>query len=189
MPALQHLVSSAARCAAIALVAVLLAVATTPPARADGLLDLASFPREELVVRTRQGVEHRFRVWIADTPERQQQGLMFVRDLPADEGMLFPADPPRIASMWMKNTLIPLDMLFVDARGRIVTLHERTTPLSLQTLSSDRPVRGVLELRGGEAARRGIRLGDQVVHRLFRNPPSRPRGADTTARPRPATGG
>ena len=131
--------------------------------------ELSSFPRSELsIVRGDGASRHTFRIWIADTGERQMQGLMFVRDLPADQGMLFIHDRPRVASMWMKNTFIPLDMLFIDARGRIVTIHENTTPHSLDTLSSGRPVLGVLELRGGEVARRGIRTGDRVVHAAFR---------------------
>jgi len=139
-------------------------------ARPPGVQELASFPRAELsIVRGNGSARHSFRVWIADTGERQMQGLMFVRDLPADQGMLFVHDRPRVANMWMKNTFIPLDMLFIDARGRIVTIHENTTPHSLDTLSSGRPVLGVLELRGGEVARRGIRTGDRVVHAAFRN--------------------
>ncbi len=153
-----------------------LADAGTRPA---GLLELASFPRSELrIVRGKGAATHDFRVWIADTGERQMQGLMFVRDLPANEGMLFVHDRPRIASMWMKNTFIPLDMLFIDARGRIVTIHENTTPHSLDPLSSGQPVLAVLELRGGEVARRGIRTGDRVVHAAFRTRPDR--GANAT---------
>ena len=139
-------------------------------ARPPGVQELASYPRSELsIVRGNGAAPHTFRVWIADTGERQMQGLMFVRDLPADQGMLFVHDRPRVASMWMKNTFIPLDMLFIDARGRIVTIHQNTTPHSLETLSSDRPVLGVLELRGGEVARRGIRTGDRVLHAAFRS--------------------
>jgi hypothetical protein len=149
-------------------------------ARPTGLLELASFPRSELrIVRGNGAATHEFRVWIADTGERQMQGLMFVRDLPANEGMLFVHDRPRIASMWMKNTFIPLDMLFIDARGRIVTIHENTTPHSLDPLSSGQAVLAVLELRGGEVARRGIRRGDRVVHEAFRARPNR--GANATS--------
>jgi uncharacterized membrane protein (UPF0127 family) len=148
-------------------------------ARPAGLLELASFPRSELrIVRGKGAATHEFRVWIADTGERQMQGLMFVRDLPANEGMLFVHDRPRVASMWMKNTFIPLDMLFIDAQGRIVTIHQNTTPHSLEPLSSGRPVLAVLELRGGEVARRGIKPGDRVVHGAFRVRPDR--GANAT---------
>ena len=92
---------------------------------------------------------------------------MFVSHLPSDEGMLFPQDQPRIVTMWMKNTLIPLDMLFIDTRGRIVCLLANTQPESLDILSCDKPVKAVLEIGGGEAQRRGIKVGDVVVHSTF----------------------
>ncbi len=126
-------------------------------------LDLATFPRTTLEI-SRQAGDHRytFQVWVADTPERAAQGLMFVSDLPETMGMIFPIAPPRVENMWMKNTYIELDMLFIDAHGRITKIIERAAPLSLQTLSSDAPVAGVLELKGGEAARLGLRNGDRV---------------------------
>lgn len=133
-----------------------------------GLADLSTFPRSAVTIKTRQG-SHSFDVWIADTPERQRQGLMFVRELPASQGMLFVNEPPRIASFWMKNTFIPLDMLFIDARGRIVDIFANTTPMSLDPVGASTPVRAVLELRGGESERRGIRRGDRVTHAAFNN--------------------
>lgn len=137
------------------------------------LLELSSFPRTPLTIHSATSTaSHVFRVWIADTPQRQSQGLMFVRDLPADEGMLFHDRQSRVWGMWMKNTFIPLDMLFIDARGRVVGIIERTVPHSLQTQSHPQPVKAVLELRGGEAARRGIRVGDRVEHPAFRNRPA-----------------
>lgn len=137
-------------------------------ARAEGpLLELSTYPRGTLQIHTADGGRHAFRIWIADTPARQRQGLMFVRDLPADQGMLFVHREPQIASMWMKNTFVSLDMLFIDARGRIVSIAENTTPHSLDTLTAGRPVTAVLELRGGEVARRGIRPGDRVLHEHF----------------------
>jgi len=129
-------------------------------------LELASFPRTTLEIthRDAQRVSHRhlFQVWIADTPERAEQGLMFVSDLPATFGMVFPVEPPRIESMWMKNTYIELDMLFIRADGRVSKIIERAAPLSLRTLSSETPVAAVLELKGGEAARLGLAVGDAV---------------------------
>ena len=94
---------------------------------------------------------------------------MFVTHLPSDEGMLFPEDKPKIMSMWMKNTLIPLDMLFIDTRGKIVCLLANAKPESLEILSCDKPVKAVLEIGGGEAERRGIKVGDTVVHATFHN--------------------
>jgi uncharacterized membrane protein (UPF0127 family) len=161
-------------CVLLALAALL---GATPQLRAaepaeGALLELSSFPRTPLTIHSATSTAaHVFRVWIADTPQRQSQGLMFVRDLPADEGMLFHDRQSRIWGMWMKNTFVPLDMLFIDARGRVVAIIERTVPHSLQTQSHPKPVKAVLELRGGEAARRGIRVGDRVEHPVFRNRP------------------
>ena len=126
-------------------------------------LDLATYPRTELTItQAKPAAVHEFRVWVADTEPRAQQGLMFVRDLPASEGMIFPLDPPRVENMWMKNTYIELDMLFIDAGGRVVKVIERAHPLSLETLSSGGPVSAVLELQGGLAAKLGLHAGDRV---------------------------
>lgn len=125
------------------------------------LVSLDSFPKGSLEIESRSG-KHTFDIWIADTPEQQQQGLMFVRDLAANRGMLFIASEPRVFNMWMKNTYIPLDMVFIGADGRIASIAERTTPHSLATVSSKTPVGAILELKGGEAARRALRSGDRV---------------------------
>ena len=129
-------------------------------------LDLATFPRTTLEISHRgSGHEPRtysFQIWVADTPERAAQGLMFVSDLPESMGMVFPVEPPRVENMWMKNTYIELDMLFIDAHGRVAKIIQRAAPLSLQTLSSDTAVSAVLELRGGQAAKLGLHTGDSV---------------------------
>jgi uncharacterized protein len=129
-------------------------------------LDLATFPRTslEIIHLDEQRVPHRypFTVWVADTPERAEQGLMFVSDLPETQGMVFPLESPRVEAMWMKNTYIELDMLFIRADGHVSKIIARAAPMSLQTLSSDTPVAAVLELRGGEAAKLGLRVGDTV---------------------------
>jgi uncharacterized protein len=127
---------------------------------------LRDFPRDRLAI-DRAGGRDEFHVWLADTPERSQQGLMFVRELPADRGMLFLLANERVMSMWMKNTYIPLDMLFIGRDGRIVSIAAETTPLSTAIVESGAPVYGVLELRGGEARRRGIAVGDLVRHAHF----------------------
>ena len=88
---------------------------------------------------------------------------MWIRDLPPDYGMIFPLNPPRVMNMWMKNTYVSLDMLFYDSNGRITHIAERATPLSEDIISSDGVVAGVLEMLGGEIARRGIKVGDRVV--------------------------
>ena len=131
-------------------------------------LELDSFPQSRLSIRTAQGPQE-FAIWLAATSQQQMQGLMFVRDLAADRGMLFTEERPRVASMWMKNTYIPLDLLFIDTRGRVVKIIAMTKPFSLEVLSSQVPVKAVLELRGDETVRRGIRVGDTAVHPLFRS--------------------
>lgn len=141
-------------------------VACAASAQVPSLEELAYFPRGAVEIAARSGAQ-RFDVWIADTPSRQAQGLMFVIDLPADRGMVFVHEPPRVASMWMKNTYIELDMLFV-AGGRVVKIAPSTRPHSLDAIPSDVPVGAVIELRGGEAARRGIAVGDRVRIRLPR---------------------
>ena len=151
----------AAALAALAAVAIPVASAqSTAP------MDLASFPRAGLEIAQHGPGQpsHRFHfeVWVADTQERAEQGLMFVHDLPAARGMIFPLTPPRIEAMWMKNTYIELDMLFIDAGGRVVKIIERARPLVLDTLSSDVPVGAVLELKGGEVQHLGLRVGDSV---------------------------
>jgi uncharacterized membrane protein (UPF0127 family) len=145
---------------------VLLALATLVSLPARALESLQQFPSSVLTIQTHKGAEW-FTVWIADTPERSEQGLMFLQWLPTDQGMLFPQDAPRVMHMWMKNTLIPLDMLFIDAKGHIVAIHERATPRSEDIISSPTAVKAVLELAGGECATLGIRVGDQVRHKLF----------------------
>lgn len=130
--------------------------------QAAQMLDLATFPQTQLQIRSGTKV-HRFDVWVADRPDRQQQGLMFVRDLPESRGMLFIDETPREWSIWMKNTYIPLDILFIGTDGRIAWIVEQATPHSLKSMGPGFAVQGVLELRGGEVARRGLRTGDTVT--------------------------
>jgi len=135
-----------------------------PPSAPAGSDD---FPRSALEIRSANGRQW-FNIRIADTEPRQELGLMYVNALPGDEAMLFPQAQPRIMSMWMENTLIPLDMLFIDLHGRIVCLIAMAKPLSREILSCDKPVKAVLEIGGGEAAKRGIRIGDRVLYAAFR---------------------
>ena len=106
--------------------------------------------------------DHRFTVEVARTGEEQAQGLMFRDSLAPDRGMLFPMDPPREASFWMKNTLIPLDIIFIRADGTIARIGANTVPHSLDPVASLEPVAAVLEIRGGRSAELGIREGDRV---------------------------
>ena len=128
--------------------------------------ELASFAKSSLIIDTAAGPQ-RFAIELARTPEQQQQGLMFRASLAADAGMLFDFGGTRPAAFWMKNTLIPLDMLFIAADGRIADIHERAVPLSEATIESKVPVRAVLELNGGSVARLGIKSGDLVHHAIF----------------------
>jgi uncharacterized membrane protein (UPF0127 family) len=127
---------------------------------------IEAFPHSALEIRTASGRQW-FTISIADTPARQEQGLMFVRALPSDEGMLFPQPQPQVMSMWMKNTLIALDMLFIDSRGNIACVRADARPLALDIISCEKPVKAVLEIGGGQAAARGIKVGDRVVHKAF----------------------
>ncbi|MGH8319899.1 MAG: DUF192 domain-containing protein [Steroidobacteraceae bacterium] len=153
----------AARVAAVLLLALAVSLAAGPPTLAQSMPieDLTHFPRTTLTIRA-HGHTDRFEVWIANTPARQEQGLMFVRDLPATQGMLFPEGSPQVAHFWMKNTYIPLDMVFVGEDHRIEKIIARATPFSEAILSSDVPVIAVLEIRGGEARQLGIAVGDRV---------------------------
>ncbi|RDD63881.1 DUF192 domain-containing protein [Ferruginivarius sediminum] len=130
---------------------------------------MQKFETDSLTIVTADGARHGFTVELATTPRQRAQGLMYRRDLAADRGMLFVYRRPRDVSMWMKNTFIPLDMLFIDEDGRVVRIAERTVPESLQTISSGKPVLAVLELRGGSADRLGLSDGDEVRHRVFEN--------------------
>ncbi|HEY1491082.1 MAG TPA: DUF192 domain-containing protein [Steroidobacteraceae bacterium] len=147
-----------------ALVALVLSTAPVPAQSPNLPLQLSSYPRTQLRITSPPGARasHEFDVWVADTPERAEQGLMFVSDLPENKGMVFPLDPPRVENMWMKNTYIELDMLFIRSDGHVTKIIERAHPLSLETLSSDGPVAAVLELKGGLVAKLGLKNGDVV---------------------------
>jgi uncharacterized protein len=141
------------------------AFAAAPVLAQNGPLeDLSAFPRGKLEISEGKKVRHVFDVWLADNPGRQAQGLMFVRALPEMRGMLFVHQSPKPISMWMKNTYIPLDMVFIDERGRIQQIVEQTTPHSLDLIRSKDPALAVLEIAGGEAKRLGLHTGQHVIH-------------------------
>lgn len=131
---------------------------------------LARFPTGELTIVTANG-RHKFAVELATTPAQLEQGLMFRQSLAPEAGMLFDFKTPSPVSMWMKSTFIPLDMLFIDAQGRVINIAERTVPGSLEPVSAAAPARAVLELNGGTAARLGIRPGDRVLFPIFDSAP------------------
>jgi hypothetical protein len=142
------------------LAVLVLAAAGVHGAEPDGVLD--GFGRAHGMIETRRAC-HVLDLYLALTPEQRTQGLMHVRRLDEFEGMLFPSREPAVASMWMKNTYIPLDMLFITGDGKISRIAASTTPLSEETVSSGQPVSGVLELNGGFTARHGVAPGDRFT--------------------------
>jgi uncharacterized membrane protein (UPF0127 family) len=129
---------------------------------------LARFPTGALTIESAGG-PRKFHVELATTPAQLEQGLMFRQSMAPDAGMLFDFKTPSPVSMWMKNTYIPLDMLFIDAQGRILNIAERTVPHSLDPIAAAGAARAVLEVNGGTASRLGIRPGDRVVFPIFGN--------------------
>jgi hypothetical protein len=125
------------------------------------------FPRSTLQIATPDARLHKFDIWIAQDDARRARGLMFVRNLGEHQGMLFIYEQEHPVSMWMKNTYISLDMLFVGADGRIERVVENTEPESLKTIESKNPVLAVIELKAGTAARLKIQPGARVIHSVF----------------------
>jgi uncharacterized protein len=126
-----------------------------------------AFPHDSLVIARADGQKFTLDVEIATTHAQTEYGLMFRRSLPKDSGMLFLFAPDQPTSFWMKNTYIPLDMLFVGADGTIEKIVTHAEPLNLAPIPSDEPVRGVIEINGGEADRRGLKTGDRVLYPAF----------------------
>ncbi|WP_322516929.1 DUF192 domain-containing protein [Rhodopseudomonas palustris] len=122
---------------------------------------------ETLEIVTRTGV-HVFSVEVATTEQERETGLMYRKQMPEGQGMLFDFRPEQPVSMWMKNTYIPLDMIFIRADGSILRIAENTEPMSTAIISSGGPVAGVLEVIGGTAKKLGIVAGDRVGHPLFK---------------------
>ena len=144
-------------------------LAAAPPAVAQTAAQ-AELPKEELVIVGKDGKRHVFQVEMALTPEQQTVGEMFRTSVPADGGMLFDWGQPRQSDMWMRNTKVPLDMVFVNADGTVNRIAENTVPESLAIVSSNGPVRATLELAGGTARRLNIHVGDKVEQRIFKQP-------------------
>jgi len=115
-----------------------------------------------LTVTTASGA-HTFKVEVAATPGEQERGLMFRTVMGADEGMIFPMDPPRPAAFWMKNTVIPLDIIFIGADHKVLNIFANAVPYDLTPLPSKGDAAAVLELNGGRAAQIGLKAGDTVT--------------------------
>jgi uncharacterized membrane protein (UPF0127 family) len=131
---------------------------------------LDTFPRERIAVETRSARRFVFQAWRADTSETRAQGLMFVEALDPSQAMIFIYDPPQQVTMWMKNTYLPLDMLFADQAGCIVKVAANIEPLSLESIAGPVPVAYVVEISAGTAAAHGITTGDRIVR--FESKPS-----------------
>lgn len=126
-------------------------------------------PIEPLTIETASGAKHSFRTEVAVTEEQMRIGMMFRTSAPQGTGMLFDYGAERTdIAFWMKNTLIPLDIIYIDGRGKIVRI-VGGKPLDETPLPAGGATRAVLEIAGGDAARRGIKAGDQVRHRIFGN--------------------
>lgn len=149
-----------------ALLMVMPLMVTAPAADAQTTAQ-PELPKEPLSITTRDGKRHEFQVEMALSPEQQRVGLMFRPSVPAAGGMLFDWGTPRDSAMWMRNTVSPLDMLFINADGTIRRVAEDTVPGSLATIESRGPVRATLELAAGTAKRLDIRVGDKVEQRIF----------------------
>ena len=146
---------------ALALVGFATHLAVAQPAPAGGL--------ESLTIVTAGGKRNAFQVEVMRTPDQRAKGLMFRNYMPSDRGMLFDFADSEPVAMWMQNTYIPLDMLFIRADGTIARIAERTEPLSTRTIPSGEPVLSVLEINGGVAETLGIKPGDKVEHALFKH--------------------
>jgi uncharacterized membrane protein (UPF0127 family) len=139
----------------------LLALALAQPLSAQ-----LAFEESPLTIESAAGTLT-FQVELAITPEQRRQGLMFRERLDADRGMLFDFGRTGQVTMWMRNTYVSLDMLFIDDDGRIHRIAADTQPLSDAVIGSGGPVRAVLELPAGTSAERGIKVGDRVIHPIF----------------------
>ena len=126
------------------------------------------FPRSTLQIATPDARLHKIDIWVADNDARRERGLMFVEQLADDAGMLFIYPEPQPVAIWMKNTPLSLDILFVRADGRVHRIAENATPQSTDTIPSNGNVLAVIELKAGSAARMHIRPGAQVIHPAFK---------------------
>lgn len=147
----------------VALVSVLLFVGAACAASNQPQLDL---PTESITIDSALGPQ-RFKVQLATDWPEQETGLMYRKQMPPNEGMLFDFHAPQMMSFWMKNTFIPLDIVFIRADGTISTIAANAKPLSLKSIKSAEPVQAVLEINGGRAAALHIREGAKVHSTIF----------------------
>jgi uncharacterized protein len=129
---------------------------------------LSAFPQSLLAIRTSSGQVVNFKIWEADTPKREEQGMMFIREMDEHTGMLFMFPENHRVTMWMKNTYVSLDLLFLNAQGKIDYIAERATPKSETIIGPPTPEFAVLELKGGACESFGIKIGDRILHKNFK---------------------
>jgi uncharacterized membrane protein (UPF0127 family) len=120
------------------------------------------FGHSTLSITRADGKVFPFAVEVATTPDQQAYGLMYIHSLPADAGMIFPYDPPQEVAFWMKNTLIPLDMLFVRPDHTITRIAANARPQDWTPIASEVPIMAVIEINGGQASKDGLAVGDKV---------------------------
>jgi uncharacterized protein len=128
---------------------------------------LSAFPQSLLAIRTSSGKVVNFKIWEADTPKREQQGMMFIREMDEHTGMLFMFPENKPVTMWMKNTYVSLDLVFLNAQGKIDYIAANATPKSEAIIGPPTPEFAVLELKGGACESFGIKVGDKVLHKNF----------------------
>ncbi len=147
------------------LLALLIAAPAAPAFALDNMVAQPRLTRIPLALTTRSGT-HRYTVEIAATPREQELGLMFRTRMGPHEGMIFPFAPPRPASFWMENTILPLDLVFIGADGRVLNIAANAVPYSRDLIPSEGDAAAVLELNAGAAATAGLQPGDMVAYRL-----------------------
>src|SRR5580700_8408173 len=128
---------------------------------------LSAFPQSLLAIRTSSGKVVNFKIWEADTPKREQQGMMFIREMDEHTGMLFMFPENKPVTMWMKNTYVSLDLVFLNAQGKIDYIAANATPKSEAIIGPPTPEFAVLELKGGACESFGVKVGDKVLHKNF----------------------
>ena len=140
-----------------------------PQQEKEAAADLLTFKKSPLTIATRKGERHTFTAEMAMTPPQQTQGLMHREHLDENAAMLFWFGEEQLLAFWMRNTLIPLDMIFVAKDGTIVHIHSNAKPLDETRVPSLRPAAAVVEINGGQAKKQDIQIGDKIIHPIFLN--------------------
>ena len=139
------------------------------PLTACAEADSIQFKRDTITIETQAGPSYALDVELAISQKQHEQGLMHRTKLDTDKGMIFFFPKEAIRSFWMKNTLIPLDMIFIDKNGKIVHIHSNARPLDETHITTPKPALAVLEINGGQADQWNIKAGDKIIHAGFRN--------------------